>query len=82
MEREASRRIILIDASDATREVLAVRLRAQGYEVEPVPDGATGADLALSAPPAAVISDLWLPSLSGVQICRLLRSEAAPRTCR
>ncbi|MET0286259.1 MAG: diguanylate cyclase [Polyangiales bacterium] len=77
MEREASRRVILIDANDATREVLAARLRSQGYDVEPVPDGATGADLALSAPPAAVISDLWLPSISGVQICRLLRSEAA-----
>ncbi|HEX5661591.1 MAG TPA: diguanylate cyclase [Polyangiales bacterium] len=77
MEREASRRVILIDANDVTREVLAARLRSQGYDVEPVPDGATGADLALSAPPAAVISDLWLPSISGVQICRLLRSEAA-----
>jgi two-component system cell cycle response regulator len=77
MEREVSRRVILIDANDATREVLAARLRSQGYDVEPVPDGATGADLALSAPPAAVISDLWLPSISGVQICRLLRSEAA-----
>jgi two-component system cell cycle response regulator len=81
MEREGepavSRRVILIDANDATRDVLAARLRAQGYEVEPVPDGATGADLALSAPPAAVISDLWLPSISGVQICRLLRSEPA-----
>src|ERR1700712_3488785 len=77
MEREVSRRVILIDANDATRDVLAARLRAQGYDVEPVPDGATGADLALSAPPAAVISDLWLPSISGVQICRLLRSEPA-----
>jgi two-component system, cell cycle response regulator len=77
MEREAGRRVILIDANDSTREVLAARLRAQGYEVEPVPDGASGADLALSSPPAAVISDLWLPSISGVQICRLLRSEPA-----
>jgi two-component system cell cycle response regulator len=77
MEREASRRVILIDANEGTREVLAARLRSQGYDVEPVPDGATGADLALSSPPAAVISDLWLPSISGVQICRLLRSEAA-----
>lgn len=76
MERE-TRRIILIDANDATREVLATRLRAQGYDVEPVPDGASGADLALSSPPSAVISDLWLPSISGVQICRLLRSEPA-----
>ncbi|HEY6882400.1 MAG TPA: response regulator, partial [Polyangiales bacterium] len=77
MDHEATRRVILIDANDATREVLAARLRSQGYDVEPVPDGATGADIALAAPPSAVISDLWLPSISGVQICRLLRSEPA-----
>ena len=77
MDRDVNKRVILIDANESTREVLAARLRAQGYEVEPVPDGASGADLALAAPPSAVISDLWLPSISGVQICRLLRSEAA-----
>jgi two-component system, cell cycle response regulator len=77
MSGDVSKRVILIDANEATREVLAARLRAQGYAVEPVPDGASGADLALASPPAAVISDLWLPSISGVQICRLLRSEAA-----
>jgi len=77
MVAELGRRVILIDPNDETREVLTARLRAQGYDVVPVPDAASGADMALSAPPAAVVSDLWLPSLSGVQICRLLRSEAA-----
>jgi two-component system cell cycle response regulator len=77
MDAEHGRRVILIDPDDETREVLTARLRAQGYDVVPVPDAASGADLALAAPPAAVVSDLWLPSLSGVQICRLLRSEAA-----
>ncbi len=77
MLREAHLRVILIDPNEATRDVLAARLRSQGYNVEPVPDGATGADLALASPPSAVISDLWLPSISGVQICRLLRSEPA-----
>lgn len=77
MDRDVNKRVILIDANESTREILAARLRAQGYDVEPVPDGASGADLALAAPPAAVISDLWLPSISGVQICRLLRSEPA-----
>jgi two-component system cell cycle response regulator len=70
-------RVILIDACEESREVLATRLRAQGYRVEPASDAATGADMALAAPPAAIVADLWMPSVSGVQICRLLRSEAA-----
>jgi two-component system cell cycle response regulator len=71
------RRIIVVDPCDATREVLARRLRAQGYVVDEAADPETGADMALSAPPSAVIADLWMPTISGVQLCRLLRSEAA-----
>ncbi len=71
------KRILLIDPMTERREVLSRRLRAQGYIVEEVDDAAKGADLALSAPPNAVIADLWMPSISGVQLCRLLRSEPA-----
>jgi two-component system cell cycle response regulator len=53
------------------------RLSAQGYAVEAAADPMTGADLALSSPPAAVIADLWMPSISGIQLCRLLRTEPA-----
>ncbi len=77
MESELGPRVILIDSDATTREVLTARLRTLGFRVEPVSDSATGAELALSAPPAAVVADLWMPSISGVQICRLLRSEPA-----
>ncbi len=70
-------RVILVDACDEGRTVLAKRLRAQGYLVESAASAAEGADLALSAPPAAVVADLWMPSVSGVQLCRLLRAEPA-----
>jgi diguanylate cyclase (GGDEF)-like protein len=72
-------RIILIDPEEGRREVLARRLRAQGYSVEVAPDAASGANRALAAPPAAVIADLWMTGISGVQLCRLLSAE--PATC-
>src|SRR5689334_21469919 len=77
MEQKRTPRIILIDSHAGPRDVPTTRLRAQGYDVEPVEDSATGAEMALAAPPDAVIADLWMPSISGVQICRLLRSEPA-----
>jgi two-component system cell cycle response regulator len=55
----------------------AKRLRAQGYAVDETGDPAVGADLALRSPPAAIVADLWMPAISGVQLCRLLRSEPA-----
>jgi two-component system cell cycle response regulator len=55
--------------------VLADRLRLQGFTVLECGDGAEGAVLALEDPPAAVVADLTMPSISGVQLCRLLGSE-------
>ncbi|MEO8177546.1 MAG: diguanylate cyclase [Deltaproteobacteria bacterium] len=70
-------RVILVDLSETSREVMVRRLLAQGYAVETAADPVTGAELALSSPPRAVIADLWMPSISGVQLCRLLRTEPA-----
>jgi len=71
------KRVILIDPAEESREVLVRRLHAQGYHVEATSNAAAGADLALNSPPSAVIADLWMPSISGVQLCRLLRAEPA-----
>lgn len=73
------RHVILIDGS-ANRDVLAARLRMQGYAVTATADPAEGAFLALSQPPAAIVADLWMPGISGVQLCRLLRAEPATET--
>jgi two-component system cell cycle response regulator len=54
---------------------MAERLRLQGFTVIESADGAEGAVLALEDPPAAVVADLSMPSISGVQLCRLLGSE-------
>jgi two-component system cell cycle response regulator len=68
--------IILVDPSE-TRETLAERLRMQGYSVTVAVSPVQGAGLALADPPAAVVADLWMPGISGVQLCRLLRAEPA-----
>ncbi len=74
-----SKRVILIDSNESRREARAKRLRSSGYVVHEVGDGAEGAGEALASPPAAVVAELWMPSVSGVQLCRLLKAEAA--TC-
>jgi two-component system, cell cycle response regulator len=53
------------------------RLSAQGYMVESAGDPVRGAELALSAPPSVVVADFWMPGISGIQLCRLLRTEPA-----
>jgi two-component system cell cycle response regulator len=70
-----SPRILLIDPAENARRTLAERLRLQGFTVTECRDGAAGAVLALEEPPDAVVADLSMPSISGAQLCRLLKSE-------
>ncbi len=70
-------RIILIDPDKESRERLAEHLRQSGYSVTAEADPAEGAAQALSNPPAALLADLFMPGISGVQLCRLLRAEPA-----
>jgi two-component system cell cycle response regulator len=69
--------VILVDFNDESRDVMTRRLTAQGYRVDATADPAAGADMALSSPPDLLIADLWMPTISGVQLCRLLRAEPA-----
>jgi two-component system cell cycle response regulator len=40
-----------------------------------VPTAAEAAELAIDKHPDAVVTDLWMPGISGLQLCRLLRAE-------
>ena len=54
---KAAGQIILIEPSESGREMLAERLRMQGYAVTVAPGPAEGAHLALSSPPTAVVAE-------------------------
>jgi two-component system, cell cycle response regulator len=71
------KRILLVEPVEARRLTLADRLRSQGYQVDGLETGIEAARAALESPPHALIADLWMPGVSGVQLCRLLRSELA-----
>jgi len=70
-------RLIVVEPCPQAREELTGRLRAQGWLVNATGDPAEAANFALANPPAALIADLWMAGISGVQLCRLLRSEPA-----
>jgi two-component system cell cycle response regulator len=67
------RRILVIDDDDAHRELLTRMLRAEGYEVEALPDGDRVIDRVRSSPPDLVLLDVVLPRITGLELCGELR---------
>src|SRR6202020_2109474 len=68
-------RLLVVDDDRALRDVLRRALALGGYEVRLAETGAGAlADIA-SAVPDAVVLDIGLPDIDGLEVCRLLRRE-------
>jgi DNA-binding response OmpR family regulator len=71
-----SARILLIEDERALREALADALSAEGFSVEQAATGGAGLTAFRTNPPDLVLLDLMLPEMSGIEICRAIRSNS------
>ena len=67
-------RILVIEDDDAVRSAVRRALLLGGYEVLLAADGQDGLLQAQTAVPDAIILDLGLPDIDGMEVCRRLRS--------
>jgi two-component system phosphate regulon response regulator PhoB len=73
-------RLLVIEDEADIRQILGYNLRLEGHEVLLAERGASGLDLAREQRPDLVLLDLMLPDVSGLEICRTLKSDASLRT--
>lgn len=73
------KRLILVDDSPSVRTLLGQRLREIGYHVEEFPNGDAAATRVFESPPDLVVTDLQMPGMSGVQLCRLLQADRSTK---
>lgn len=66
-------RILVVDDEPQIRRALGINLRARGYEVATADDGEEALELAARHHPDAVVLDLGLPGIDGVEVIRGLR---------
>jgi two-component system, OmpR family, response regulator MprA len=67
-------RVLVVDDEPPVREALQRALRLEGYEVELAAHGGEAlARLAVSAPDAVVL-DILMPEVDGLEVCRRLRT--------
>ena len=68
-------RILVVDDDAAVRDSLARTLRFEGHEVETADDGEQALAAVQAREPDAMILDVSMPKLDGLQTCRRLRAE-------
>ncbi len=67
-------RILVVDDDRAVRESLRRSLSFNGYSVELAHDGVEALDMIASDRPDALVLDVMMPRLDGLEVCRQLRS--------
>jgi two-component system response regulator MprA len=68
-------RILVVDDEAAVRESLERSLRFEGYEVVVAGDGAEALERVRDDRPDAVVLDLLMPRVDGLEACRRLRAR-------
>lgn len=71
----AQPRILVADDDDASRAFLARGLRSVGYEVVLAGDGKEAVELVEQSPVDAIVTDISMPQMSGIQLLRAIRGR-------
>ena len=72
-------KILLAEDYDDARDIMAMVLRAEGYEVLEARDGQEALDAARAGNPALIVMDMFMPRMDGLTATRALRDEPALR---
>jgi len=68
--------VLVVDDEVDILRLVSMALRAAGFNVVTAEDGAAALEKAQTLRPAVIVLDLMLPSLSGLEVCKLLRSNS------
>ena len=71
------RRVALVVEDDPReRDVLVLLLETDGWTVESAEDGAAGLELAIRRTPDLLVTDLQMPSMSGIELAQEMSRRA------
>nr|WP_255646030.1 response regulator [Actinoplanes polyasparticus] len=72
--------ILVADDDSDIRDLLTVTLESAGFRAVAAKDGHTAARILTVAKPAGLITDVQMPALNGLELCRRARLDPAGRT--
>lgn len=68
-------RLLIVDDEDGIRSLVRMTLDSEDFEILEAREGRRALELARSERPDLVLLDVMLPDLSGIEICRRIKSD-------
>jgi two-component system, OmpR family, phosphate regulon response regulator PhoB len=80
MNLSEAKSILIVEDEKDVVDLLTLNFRkAGGFSISTASDGAAGLNKARSEKPDFVILDLMLPKMSGLEVCKILKTDSATR---
>ena len=70
-----SKKVLIVDDEQSIRTLLDYNLKQAGYETIMASDGKEAIEMAEAKKPDLILLDLMLPQISGIEVCKMLRSQ-------
>ena len=70
-------RVLVVDDEASLAELLSMALRYEGWEVRSAGDGMSAVRTARDFRPDAVVLDMMLPDINGLEVLRRMRGDAS-----
>src|SRR4051812_19393847 len=67
--------VLLVEDDPETRQFYTVALERDGFQVDQAHNGHQALEKALHETPDLVVTDIAVPGLDGIELCRRLRSD-------
>lgn len=77
MADKKSRKVLIADDEPDILEILKYNLVNEGYQVFTAKDGDEALERAKFAQPDLIVLDIMMPKKTGVEVCKILRSQSA-----
>ena len=75
-------KILVVDDTPSTRELIANFLRKSGYQVTEANDGKEALTKALDIIPDIIVTDVVMPEMNGFELCRSLKKNPTTQNSR
>jgi two-component system KDP operon response regulator KdpE len=69
-------RILVVDDEPQITRVLRTTLSSNGYDVRTAADGESAVDLFNDWAPDLIVTDLFMPGMTGIDLCRAIRTHS------